>query len=81
MTDQQIEKVARAMCTADARDPDEVTWAFEEPDTEQAVAGVTFTSGVEKAPRWQQYRKMARRQIAAHQAIFASAYSAQYSGV
>lgn len=65
----KVETVARAMCRADGGDPDFKTWAFDDPDREATIGGGDIVVGVARGPRWHQYRRLARRFIAAHSAL------------
>lgn len=71
---QEEEAVCRALCAADGRDPDALTWPLSDPDAENRIGGgdIVIDSEGHPArlrPRWQNYRAMAKRMIAAFEEL------------
>lgn len=67
-----VEKVARAMCAADGRFPDQLGLALEYPDAD--VSGGDVVVGKDGkplalVPTWRQYVNLAHRFVAAHRAL------------
>ena len=60
-----VERVARAMCSADGYDADERSPAGVDPDFQ---LGADFWIG-DYAPRWRRYEKLARRFLAGLRAL------------
>lgn len=70
MDEKLIERVARAMCIADGRDPDGLTIADMSPDNENRHDGalVVMMAASARIPRWKNYRIVAARHIAGAEA-------------
>lgn len=70
VNENQVEAIARYMCIADGKHPDEIVFAFNNPDRDR-LTGLPgyFYDHMPQHERWKEYRTIARRHLAAHLAI------------
>lgn len=63
-----LEHVCRAMCVSDGDNPDRVTYIVGDSEVEGRIGGGDIVNAP-LGPMWQNYQRIARRILAAHDAI------------